>query len=96
METKQSQVAAHTPGPWHVGEDGDVFCDGACIAKVCGAPEGIEEDKANAYLIAAAPRLLKAAGAALSWWHSKPSNFYEKEPAWLPLIRAAIAEAEGE
>lgn len=53
-------MTTHTLGPWAVGEEGDVFtaCQSACIAQVCGAPEGIEEAQANAQLIAAAPEML--------------------------------------
>ena len=52
----------HTPGPWIVGEENDVYLEGqaACIAKVCGAPEGIEESIANAQLISAAPEMYEA------------------------------------
>lgn len=41
----------HTQGIWEIGEDGDIFCEGACIAKICGAPDGIKEAKANAAFI---------------------------------------------
>ena len=46
-----------TPGPWQIGEDGDIFAHDKtlCIANVIGAPEGLPESKANARLIAAAP-----------------------------------------
>ena len=52
---------------WTVGEENDVYTEdqAACIAKVCGAPEGIVESIANARLIAAAPELLEACEFAL-------------------------------
>jgi len=34
--------------------------------------------------------MLAAARSALKWWHSIPRHFWEDEPDWLPLIRAAI------
>ncbi len=53
----------YTKGEWKVGEENDVYLgeeQSACIARVCGAPEGIEESIANAHLIAAAPKQNKA------------------------------------
>jgi hypothetical protein len=54
-------MSKYTPGSWYIGEDGDIFTPGACIAKVCGAPEGIKEANDNARLIAAAPSYHKHA-----------------------------------
>jgi len=31
---------------------------------------------------------VEKAGKILSRWHSRPSNIFKKEPAWLPIIRA--------
>ena len=45
-------------------------------------------------LHAAAPDYDKAATEALEWWHSIPSHFHGKEPAWVNNIRKAIAKAE--
>ena len=60
----------YTKGEWEVGEGNDVYSGGACVARVCGAPEGIEESIANANLIAASPRLHKALKDMLSQWQS--------------------------
>ncbi len=44
--------AQHSPLPWNIGEDNDVFSANTdCVARVCGAPEGIKGDLANAKLI---------------------------------------------
>ncbi len=44
--------AQHSPLPWNIGEDNDVFSENTdCVARVCGAPEGIKGDLANAKLI---------------------------------------------
>lgn len=56
----------HTPGPWAKKDNGDSFhiigANGDWIATVHG---GIEEDEANAQLIAAAPMLAEALLKAL-------------------------------
>jgi len=56
-------------------------------------PHAYKEVEANAKLIAAAPELLEACQAALNSWHSKPSNFYKKEPLYLEMLRKAINKA---
>ncbi len=44
--------AQHSPLPWNIGEDNDVFSANTdCVARVCGAPEGIKGDIANSRLI---------------------------------------------
>lgn len=63
----------HTPGPWEVDlETGEISAGGAILGIVYGAVDYpcCEEDvdkecKANARLIAAAPKLLKVCKAAL-------------------------------
>lgn len=35
--------------------------------------------------------LEKAADAALTWWHSKPSNINKREPEWVQMCRTAAA-----
>lgn len=91
--------ASHTPGPWWASgtEVGTVPMMAVKIAKVSGS--NYAEATANACLIAAAPDLLAALKAA-----QKDLETVEREmsgiapeavsPA-LPLIRAAIAKAEG-
>jgi hypothetical protein len=96
----------HTPGPWNIGEDGDVFGfeNSTCVAKVCGAPENIPEALANARLIAAAPTLLAVCKA----WEKYDSESFDKHPCPDSVMRqvylkearklteAAIALAEKE
>ena len=38
--------------------------------------------------------LVEACDVALTWWHSIPGHFEEKEPKWLAQMREAIAEAD--
>lgn len=47
-QTKQAQ---HTPTPYSIGEDGDIFVEGGCIATVVGAAEGTPQGKANVAFI---------------------------------------------
>ena len=53
----------HTPGPWKVQENADVYTRivrNERGAYVCSGPQGSDgEDRANARLIAAAPELFK-------------------------------------
>lgn len=51
-------MSAHTPGPWHLLEDGTdimVIGKGSPLASI---PIGWPTDRANAHLIAVAPELL--------------------------------------
>ena len=60
---------SYTPGPWSVNEEGFVMAGDTDIAVVSTAGE---EALANAVLIAAAPEMLEALEAALSFvntWH---------------------------
>lgn len=62
MATRKS-TPKYTPGPWTIGEDHDVFATNGygCVAQVVGVqdhPPARTEARANARLIAAAPRML--------------------------------------
>lgn len=69
--------AGHTPGPWHVLNNG--YCVGgppsvqladpigAGVAMCCMAARSPDETAANARLIAAAPELLEACRAMVAW-----------------------------
>lgn len=63
----------HTPGPWELEDDGDVFnvcADDRIIARVTiRSAADLREDTANAAAIAAAPDLIAACKAAerLAW-----------------------------
>ena len=102
MQTTQTATqAAHTPGPWSLGDcDGLTilgprtrFKDGrralACVA-TCDNSEKPDEDAANARLISAAPDLLAAAVAALTIvLRECPNGSIAHD------LRAAISKAEG-
>lgn len=98
----------HTPGPWVVGDGGrmvlrDVpgICDGhdgyAVAVTSAHSLLPVEEARANARLIAAAPDLLAALKAlqlqALQSNVNDPANDWGREA--LALTRAAIAAATG-
>ena len=96
--------ATHTPGPWEIepkerrdhplfvadGEGNRIArCDGLNISDFGPTPE---QAKANARLIAAAPRLLDVCKTALS--------YFGKEPAMTGVqmfetLKGAVAKAEG-
>jgi len=80
----------YTKGKWQVGEENDVFSDGcACIARVCGAPEGIKESIANAHLITAAPVLYETLKAICY------KNTLQLSPADFTIMCLALKAAEG-
>jgi len=101
----------HTPGPWthNFGQDGWLIEAAdeeqtyrvACVFEDIGAyriPDADNRDdegEANARLIAVAPEQNAALIVALEWWHSDYRHMQQKEPAWVPLARAAIAKARG-
>jgi len=92
-EAVAQKTARHTPGPWTIGEDGDVFADDcACVAMICGAADGIIEAQANAHLIAAAPELLAAATRVVEHL-SKMENGKWLNNAAGEELKAAIAKA---
>ena len=80
----------HTPGPWTVALDGDVYMIYAGDAAV--AVIGIDEQtRGDCKLIAAAPDLLAACEEALEdGLHDALSRSVQRR------IRAAIAQAKGE
>ncbi len=57
-------MSRHTPGPWHMSEDGKIWAARAEGPRTICRPEDFDED---AYLIAAAPDLLAACEAALGF-----------------------------
>ena len=93
-------MSGHTPGPWTVVRPPmdqnayDVYGDGAQITRGYWAHNA----GADAYLIAAAPDLLKAALLAVSvlGHMAEILGDVEQEPGTvIPQLRAAIAKAEG-
>lgn len=106
-----------TPGPWSVFNTADIFTDlGAANAEGIDAPSndgwhiadcdmgglGLDEVKANARLIAAAPEMYEALRKAIRFIESHvadPDITEEMEKAWVELEEAnpysALAKAEG-
>lgn len=101
---KTEKKAAHTPGPWKVGESYYVLAgpeDGhlaACFNYVKGL--GTVPQYANARLIAAAPELLEALKDVLKACGEQGLNVIETEEGgpdaeWAVRAEAVIAKAEG-
>lgn len=102
----------YTPAPWHVGDTNKNFDamvygkDGLMIAN-CTKVRGrsIEEEDANAQLIAAAPELLEALKKIvkceinrmndLETLSTKPKSLYTFSKARVEKAQAAINKAEG-
>ena len=95
-------MTEHTPGPWRVGNrytpTGVFTADGELVANTHGAQrnfqreEQIQEQNANARLIAAAPELLEVLQEILdatAYDHGGPVSLYKK-------AEKIIAKAKGE
>jgi hypothetical protein len=98
-------MSAHTPGPWELFDNGEEFkrreaarigvaplnCSGD-VAHCAGfnSQRPVEEELANARLMAAAPELLAACERALNWLSSYPGGCAEN--AYLQA-RAAVDKA---
>lgn len=88
----------HTPAPWHVGDTNKNFdaivygADSLCIAN-CTKVRGrsIEEEDANAQLIAAAPELLEALKSLVN----AHDTTCRSESIAITQARKAINKAEG-
>lgn len=108
---KEQTSRKHTPGPWHIsGKHGnlrtEVVSGGRAIAAVWthqsvpvdvtdpqrgNTEQPLEEGAGNLRLIAAAPDLLAACNAAMDAMIREDFGTL----TLVPLIRAAIAKAEG-
>jgi hypothetical protein len=98
---------SHTPGPWHAVYDADGDCaifdkQDELLAVTVGDPDiPLEEDEANADLMAAAPEMLEALEAALDELHEinlvrpRPPRGPELTIAAENKVRAAIQKAKG-
>lgn len=86
-------MSSFTAGPWFIagrGPNKELFCDAGTIAEL--NLTRLDEDGANARLIAAAPELLEALKDAESELACQPRiNSYV-----IDKVRAAIAKATGE
>ena len=107
-----SDKTKHTPGPWRTKREGfstvyvEARIDGGLIQEVaaCGPTDaGLEQQEANARLIAAAPELLEAAKLVLEWYEAEDNHsgtdFYQRMQMCRDsedAVRAAIAKATGE
>ena len=95
-------MGAHTPGPWVAvpGQSPIVIREARFIVCTIPGPWGNEWCEANARLIAAAPDLLEACEAALTWV-AVATPREDAHPAAvnhandLACLRAAIAKARG-
>ena len=91
-------MSKHTPGPWSINDWPQATTDIAIgavgtpmIAKVSLRDVSINEQKANARLIAAAPELLEALN---TWLAQYSAEEYEDCPE-VVQTRAAIAKSTG-
>lgn len=90
----------HTRGPWHqshIGEQKFVryssSLNGDPLAiNICELNTALEEYKANARLIAAAPEMFHLLNAVLPYVKAVGTNGYH----WAELIESCIAKATGE
>jgi hypothetical protein len=89
-------MSKHTPGPWLMDEEGQIFSRGELVATVnarqyAGEPTwNLDQASADAALIATAPELLSlvmTANSGLKGTHTI---------AWQEAARAAIQKATGE
>jgi hypothetical protein len=90
--SNENQDVGHTPGPWHA----DIYCVWAGGIYVAGTKTGlpVEQQIANARLIAAAPELLEALEA-----YTKMYDEVQPAGGWQGVYEdglAAIAKAKGE
>ena len=100
-------MSKHTPGPWmadteEIGGSFQIYMEGSYldpwIADAKGThvgPKSLEEVKANAALIAAAPELLGALQEVMEWISEWDPNFAsdDKWPIARDAALAAIAKA---
>jgi hypothetical protein len=87
-------VSAHTPGPWHADLPEKIhprFVRDTAEVVIAYCDRGLEEAKANARLIAAAPELLASLRHAVEACEQEWIG--DSEPAWMIAARAAIAKA---
>jgi hypothetical protein len=92
-------MSRHTPGPWHVREDYYVGRPGKLsLAEVkCGdvPAEDVEQHRANARLIAAAPDLLAACESFLSLFRESDMRPEDECHEIAGIMRRAVARAIG-
>lgn len=84
---------SHTPGPWFSREDTGVIFDSCGTPIQTSGTRGLEQYRANARLIAAAPELVRAAKNVLEWFSEMESH---EDQAVLDTLREAVAKATGD
>lgn len=96
-------MSKHTPGPWKAElwkkgleqrESYEIFADDEDETYIAAINDDNPDHKANAQLIAAAPKLLKVAKRTLS--ALKSSGIEEKHNITIQKLKEIIAEAEGD
>ncbi len=102
----QSEQPAHTPGPWQVWKQDACKVQAATGMVIVDfgiechrLKRGVNEAKANARLIAAAPELLDALRGCVVKYEdfrdSQPVDMRRPEPDFIKIARHALAKAEG-
>ena len=89
------KTTKHTPGPWVVGNVGEVVAGGITLADVYGDEEQADAD---AYLIAAAPDLLEACEMLAEAQRRADAGERDGFGCYVDAVdmaRAAIAKAKG-
>lgn len=86
--------AQHTPGPWHVGEQGYIESEYGEVARYCGWKQGDDETMPNALLLAAAPELLQALQELLA--EAEAHDFHNARSFGFQLAEDAVRKARGE
>lgn len=89
----------HTPGPWELDQDEQPFVypavGGRMIAACNMQQRGMEENVANARLIAAAPELLAAAKRILHHDEHCGAGDCDQWAEVIAQLRAAVLKGEG-
>lgn len=100
MPNQSRSLVAHTPGPWVVDKETNVYCDddvGSIVAQCSGFPGRLiplskETEQANTHLISASPEMLDAlkqfTSASISGDEVELANAFQS-------AELAIAKAEG-
>ena len=101
METTKEKHATHTPGPWEIQDAGPgtirglrfrVITNEKVIAKTS---DGLEEARANARLIAAAPEMFEVLREVLIEYEAEAKAEGWDLPTTGEIIREVLAKVEG-
>lgn len=96
MANLSNKEGAYTPGPWSLdGFPTAIWANGVWIASTNMDNVPIDERRANARLIAAAPELLVALKAFPMLFVPASSAWGRQVQEWQDIALAAIAKAEG-